>query len=457
MKWLKKVVCALGIMMVATQSQAQIVNGDFEAGATSWSWAQSPLNGGGCNTVKTFTPTVGGFNSDVPFKFNNYGRSAKADGGQNTFANSAFFCRQISQTVFIPVGSNLQYEIWTNARRSPTFSNNYSAATVIVTLQDTASSLIDNYTVTPAICDTCNTPLFQSLPIGSKFWGKTVKITFTTTNEYRMGTASGGYLYSANVYIDNVTLVKSRIADVKPRTGAWYNSNRSGHGFHISKAPNNQYQLMWYTYLPNGKPIWYISDVAGVNNGVLTSKIYKSTWNAVTQTNSLAAIGDIKLEMNFSDTFTLYWDLYSINGDSPTEYEGGETMRHLLPGEGYTGLWYEPAYSGYGYSVDQRLNGLYSAVTAFYYENGEPVWARGEKTVAPTAGSSFSMTAYTGIGLCPECNGQRITLTPSAAGEIGLSLDTNNSWILMQNASGATVWQRGSPQQPVNTLRLTVP
>lgn len=457
MKIVKIILIFVLVTFFSIKADAQIVNGDFEAGTSSWSWAQSPVNGGPCSSVQVFTPVLNGFVSDVPYKFNGYGRSAKIDGGQNTFASTAFFCRKISQIVFVPIGSKLKYDIWTNAGRATTFPSSYSGATVSVTLQDTASSLSKIYTGTPSICSTCNTPVDSGLDFGSEFWGKTVKLTFTTSTEYRRGIPGGSYLYDASVYIDNIALVKPVIANVQPKTGAWYNPSRSGHGFHISKASDGRYIAMWYSYLSNGKPIWYISDPASVINGVLNTKIYKSTWNYTTQTNTRVAVGDIRFEMHNNSLSTFSWDLYSFNGDSPADFDGAEPMRYLIGGDAYTGLWYEPALSGYGYSVDQRASGAYSAVTAFYYENGEPVWARGEKAIAPTGNASFPMTAFTGIGLCPECNGQTITRTPLAVGEVGLSLDTNKSWLLLQNAAAATVWQRGLPLQPVDTARLTFP
>jgi len=148
--------------------------------------------------------------------------------------------------------------------------------------------------------------------------------------------------------------------------------------------------------------------------------------------------------------------LNSVNGDS-VGYDGGEPMFHLLGQGSYTGLWYEPALSGYGYSIDHRNSDNYTATTVFYYINGEPVWARGEKVGAPTANNITSLVSIKGLGLCPECNGQAITKTTLPVGEVGLSLDVNKSWVYLQDAAGVPVWQRGLPQQPVDTYRLTFP
>lgn len=457
MQSFKMFLVSIGLMFVSLETNAQFVNGDFSSGTSSWNWAQTSNSGGTCASVNSFIPTV---NSDTPYKFSGYGRSAKADGNLNTAEFHTYFCRQLSQQIYVPIGSSLNFDFWTNARRSSGgFSSYYSDAVIVITLKDIASNYQRSYEVIKPYCspyDACATPVRIGMALDSALWGKTVILSINTTTEYRKGTSGGGYLYGASVYLDNLTLDKPGIVNGPLKSGAWYNSSRSGHGFHISKAPDGRYQLIWYTYLSNGKPIWYISDVAPMVNGVITSKIYKSTWNYTTQSNTLTAVGDIKLERHYSNQFTMYWDLYSVNGDG-VGYDGGEPMSFLVGEGSYTGLWYEPALSGYGYSIDYRNSDSYTAVTAFYFINGEPVWARGEKVSAPTEGNIYPMTAFNGIGLCPECNGQPITKTSTPVGEVGMSLDVNKSWIYMQDSVGNTVWQRGLPSQPVDTYRLTIP
>jgi hypothetical protein len=434
-------------MLITSYSHAQVVNGNFENGTVSWSWTD------GCSGAsQLITPSL---NTDTPFQFTNFGRSAKMH-QTGTTPNPGSACRKISQQIFVPIGSNLSFDLWTNNGQNSQTAKRFSGSLSII-LRDTASGLVRSYTICNA--PTTNLPLCTSgatltnngLIIESAFWGKTVELTIGTVVN------NDAFSSPARFYVDNVQLIKPAIVSVLPKTGAWYNPARSGHGLHLSKASDGRYQIMWYTYLSNGQPVWYISELASVINGVLNAKIRKSVWNYTTQSNTLTNVGDIKFEINGTNQFTFLWDLYSVNGDN-AGFDGGEPMSFLIGGDSYTGLWYEPAYSGYGYSLDYRNSSPYTAATVFYYVNGEPVWARSDKTLTPTAGTVFPMTAFKGLGLCPECNGQTITRTSTAVGEVGFSLDLNKSWVLLQDATtGATVWQRGVPTQPVDTSRLTFP
>jgi hypothetical protein len=475
MQLFKKFLTFAGFALIAFQVNAQIVNGDFTNGPSSWAWKQAEsasISVSACSSLQAFTPT---WNKDTPFINNVYsgfgtqfGRVAKAHADNVTFADSGSLCRTMAQDFFVPIGSEVQFDLFTDAGRSSSacIGCSYSNASIKIEISDISSGLTRTYDPIPVsyippscpIGSTCNYFSKYRVLLDSVFWGKSVKFTVITGTTFRKGVAGGGSLYPANVYLDNFAISKPPTINVLPKTGAWYNPARSGHGFHLSKSSDGRYVLIWYTYLANGKPIWYISDTVAVTNGVLTSKIYKSTWNYATQTNTRIAIGDVKLEMHYADSFTFSWDLYSVNGDG-AGFDGGEPMTHLFGGESYTGLWYEPALSGYGYSIDYKNNssGIDTSATVFYYINGEPVWARGDKEGAPILNNTVPLTAYVGVGLCPECNGQTVIKTPSPIGEAGLSFDVNKSWVYLQDSTGTPVWQRGLPTQSVDTNRLTYP
>lgn len=161
--------------------------------------------------------------------------------------------------------------------------------------------------------------------------------------------------------------------------------------------------------------------------------------------------------MNSVSSMYFFWDMYSIGGNNTT-FDGAEPLTHLSGGGSYTGLWYEPAYSGWGISLEYKDNpqGIDTVATAFYYDGTEPVWAQGAVDGTPTGNKLIELTQYTGIGLCPECVGQQAQMFPWPAGILSLSLDGGAGWIDAQSHSGNR-WQRGSTAQPAGIVQMTGP
>jgi len=161
--------------------------------------------------------------------------------------------------------------------------------------------------------------------------------------------------------------------------------------------------------------------------------------------------------MKSASSMNFFWDMYSIGGNSTT-FDGAEPLVHLFGGGPYTGLWYEPAFSGWGISLEYQNNpqGIDTVATAFYYDGTEPVWAQGSVEGTPTGNKLFELTQYTGIGLCPECVGQQAQMFPWPAGILSLNLDGGTGWIDAQSHSGNR-WQRGSIAQPSGISPLTGP
>jgi len=56
--------------------------------------------------------------------------------------------------------------------------------------------------------------------------------------------------------------------NVRPSwSGAWFNPDQPGHGISVEVLDDERTIFYWYTYDPDGKPIWLVAD--GVNNDVL--------------------------------------------------------------------------------------------------------------------------------------------------------------------------------------------
>ena len=133
--------------------------------------------------------------------------------------------------------------------------------------------------------------------------------------------------------------------------------------------------MIWYTYKSDGTPTWFMSDLKPMHFGVWISNLNKVTWNQSTQSTNIEPIGEVKFEMYDNKTMKYSWQLNAEYGYR----SGSEYMVQFFGNGGPTGLWYEPALSGWGLSVDYQSNASpnNTVVTAYLYDGSEPVWSQG--------------------------------------------------------------------------------
>lgn len=168
-------------------SHAQVVNGDFSGGATSWHWSESVFTaaifGPNCSTAAyaSFSPSAA---SDTP----NSGsapasaRVARLNDYMPYGSGSWYVCREIEQTVFIPPGKNLKFDIKIGAELTYTVPWSFGNMTVSVIAFDAGTGAeITIYSETRktsrcVVNSTC--PVFVSRSIGvSQYAGKSIKLT----------------------------------------------------------------------------------------------------------------------------------------------------------------------------------------------------------------------------------------------------------------------------------------
>lgn len=51
-------------------------------------------------------------------------------------------------------------------------------------------------------------------------------------------------------------------------SGSWYNPDQDGHGFHVEVIDRERTIIYWYTYNPEGKPIWLLLDGKNISVGI---------------------------------------------------------------------------------------------------------------------------------------------------------------------------------------------
>jgi subtilisin family serine protease len=193
--------------------------------------------------------------------------------------------------------------------------------------------------------------------------------------------------------IGNVTPTQPTVT---PQQGAYYNpqyaNHKHSHGIDLFETTTGAWYLLWYTFEPDGRPVWYRSDLGPWVGARWSQPLYRFTWNGTQASHTL--VGTVSLDLSSSSDAWFSWVLNGV--------PGGERLSYLTGGQGRSGAWYAPAESGWGIQVQESATEL-AATVAFYYQ-GQPRWMRG--TSAPGSNATIPLTYLGGKGLCPSCGGR---------------------------------------------------
>jgi len=460
--------CAAFCVASVAFAQTQIVNGNFDQYGAGWTWKEQNAHQWGTlfstceQSMQAFSPASGWPHF---LDFGSQTRVAKAIPQSPSATGNWELCREFSsQAVDVPIAASFQFTYRLGDVLSAYAEGVVSDVDLDVWAEPEVGPRIFLKRLTGRSvkstgtggCPAIGCPTFKSITVdASPVWGQRVKLVFSAkTRAHR--SSLNTMLIPSSAYVDDVALVNAPVlANPHPKAGSWYNPSRSGHGLNISRAPNGHLVLSWYTYLPDGTPIWYMSDVQPLSGGVWNGTLKKATrdLNSRGLSVTLETIGDVRLDFINNTQAVFYWDLHSVNGNN-AGFDGYEYMTHLWGGDSFTGQWYEPAYSGWGFNLDYQQMVNITGATVFYYDGSEPTWAQGTTSGAPTNNRVINLKRYTGIGLCPQCTGPT-QLTHSPAGSITLNL--NSSTGAGTGWSSIPDWLRGSSASPVGISRLTRP
>jgi hypothetical protein len=190
--------------------------------------------------------------------------------------------------------------------------------------------------------------------------------------------------------------------------GQYFNARRAGHGISISQAFGQQL-LLWYTYLEDGTPTWYIAQAVAppANSGWWTSPLYRVAWNGSGGTP--IAVGHVELTPTSTNRFMFSWYLEGEEGSEAFDLLVPTASCPLVNGAttNLAGNWFAPAQSGYGVDVI-ALPGQQSDIFYFYDSLGLARWGIGS---APFAQSS-TLTMLQSSGFCPGCAWTAVTTQP---------------------------------------------
>lgn len=198
---------------------------------------------------------------------------------------------------------------------------------------------------------------------------------------------------------------------------AWYNPARDGHGLFFTRAGASA-QMVWYTYDDAGQPTWYLAfpDALTTREAHVSADLYRYGW--VNGSTVSTRVGQVIL-LRQGANLQYAWE---IDGRF-----GNESMQLLSSSQcvpiGQTrfnpsGLWFEPARSGYGVNVFVQPSTDF-AVLYLYGGDGRGRWLLGQN---PSFGNA-PLQLYQYSGYCPSCTA--VPVTRQVVGQYTRSFDVD--------------------------------
>lgn len=221
---------------------------------------------------------------------------------------------------------------------------------------------------------------------------------------------------------------------VRPVMQGYFNPNRSGHGMFLSQA-EAAWALVWYTYLEDGTPTWYLAAGAAPqgNAGAWRASLLRYTWNGTPVANN---VGEVMLTFNSASSFTFSWLLDGQYGSEPFQTSAGASCPSVGGAPtSYSGAWANPAESGWGFSVT-AISAVEADAAYLFDGQGVARWLLG---VTTTPGASVTIPLLQHQGFCPTCAFSTVTTTP--VGTLNRTYANKSSGTATLNAT----WQNGVP------------
>lgn len=217
----------------------------------------------------------------------------------------------------------------------------------------------------------------------------------------------------------------------KPRSGIWWNPARSGHGIDVQRV-GNLLGITWFTYLENGRGVWYRAVAPLQSDWSAPLEIYH--WDAEQERATGTEVGSLNLVFESATSVIMNWQI--------GEQSGSESFIPLLFGQGlpapdFTGIWHTPESPGFGMSVTSQGSRRFLVATV-YNGQGEPVWMIGSGPNDLEAALELSRWS----GACPSCDFIQVTAEP--AGQASFRFDglrTGRVDLSVTSADG-NLWER---------------
>lgn len=284
-------------------------------------------------------------------------------------------------------------------------------------------------------------PTFAAAPARGQAQGTSIHPGATEAVDLLLPTLTPGrwYITPVNNGGDAATITLTSKLDFgagesRPGMQGYFNPSRSGHGMFLSQA-EAAWALVWYTYLEDGTPTWYLAAGAAPqgNAGSWRAPLLRYTWNGTALASN---VGEVVLTFAGPTGFTFSWLLDGRYGSEPFQTSAGASCPSVggAPAS-YSGAWANPAESGWGFSVTAVASAEADAAYLFDAQ-GVARWLLG---VTTTPGSAVSIPLLQHRGFCPNCAYSPVSTV--AAGTLARSFASPSSGAATINAT----WQQGVP------------
>lgn len=194
------------------------------------------------------------------------------------------------------------------------------------------------------------------------------------------------------------TIQLSATTAIEPEQGLWWTPTRNGSGMDLQQS-GDRLTLLWYTYTPDGAPVWYTA-VAPFDGSDWETPIERVSYDVATGSTTGNMAGHIALRFDAADRAVFEWDLTASGGG--TGSRAVEPLRFAAgtPTVDHTGTWApsDADEAGWGASLDSQGDRL-GAVLYYYDAAGNPRWALGNREAGTTI--DVGMSSFTGP--CPSC------------------------------------------------------
>lgn len=174
------------------------------------------------------------------------------------------------------------------------------------------------------------------------------------------------------------------------RPGAWWDPARAGSGFELH-AVGDQLTAGWFTYDTDGRPVWYTAQGTFTAGGTGEMALLRHRW-ANGAYAGYQSVGSLRLTFGGAESVTAQWVLGADQGSLALR---PFAFSVASPEVDRSGLWFNPAQSGWGLSLNESSS-VFVATLFAYDADGQPRWWTGEGT--PDA---VDLRAYRGA--CPAC------------------------------------------------------
>lgn len=192
---------------------------------------------------------------------------------------------------------------------------------------------------------------------------------------------------------------------VQPRFGAWYNPERSGSGLFLYEFGSN-WGFVWYTYLEDGTPTWYIGSAPESNGPRWSAPLLRMIWNGGVARPT--EVGQVTLAPDSDERMRFVFELDGRFGGESMHWIGNERCASLQNQPlDMNGMWFEAGNSGFGYSLDVSPN--LEVVASFLYDaRGWPRWTMGSRQ--PFGAGVVDLLQFSGS--CPLCSHRPVQSQP---------------------------------------------